>query len=359
MMLIVLVIITIVINALDLDRSISSMFYTRKQGWFLEDRPLWDALYNYGTIPGIIVSIGALCIWLLSFYKSSLQTWRKPCLVMVLTAVLGAGILVNSVLKQYWGRPRPSQTIEYGGHWEYRTIFNPGLAGQGASFPCGHATMGFVLVAAGAFYSRKKSIAIAGVTSGIVLGGALSAARIVQGAHYFSDTIWAFGLITIVATGLTFYLPDVSQQAAARPAGKRQKLLITSAVIVAIAVMATAFMTRRPFFSTNSYWLQIKSIETIDIQTAIDPERIELFYADVPFSTLRVDAHGFGWMNTDYEEKLSQQQNGSELDLQLNIEAKSYFAELDHSLRITLPSSSKERIEVLLNGEPINPQDTQ
>ncbi len=113
-----LLLMTALFTVLDLDRSISGNFYRPGEGWFLAKQPLWYWLHKKGTIPGIVLAVGCLLVWLVSFYLPRLKDWRKPCLVVVLTAVLAAGLLINAILKQYWGRPRPSQTIEYGGQFE-------------------------------------------------------------------------------------------------------------------------------------------------------------------------------------------------------------------------------------------------
>ncbi|MFZ5761046.1 MAG: phosphatase PAP2 family protein [Thermodesulfobacteriota bacterium] len=242
-----LLLMTLVFTLFDLDRTISGLFYRPGEGWFLSRQPLWQWLHRQGTIPGILLTLGCLLLWLASHYFSHLSQWRKPCLVVVLTAVLAAGLLVNAVLKQYWGRPRPSQTIEYGGQWEYRPIFPPGTPGKGASFPCGHCTMGFLFLATAAFYPRSKSLAVAGVATGVVLGALLSAARIVQGAHFTSDTLWSFGLIIATASGLMVWLPQTTAESAKeRSAAQRTKRFwLTLATLVVILLMTAVFLTRR------------------------------------------------------------------------------------------------------------------
>ena len=295
---------TILFAQFDMDRSISGYFYRSGAGWYLGKEPLWAWLHKKGTIPGIVLSVGCLLLWLLSYYVSSLKSWRKPFLVVVLTTVLAAGLLVNAILKQYWGRPRPSQTIEYGGQWEYRPIFPPGTPGKGASFPCGHCTMGFVFLATAAFYPRSKSLAVGGVTTGLVLGGLLSAARIVQGAHFTSDTVWSFGLVGITAAGLMVWLPEPREKAGAEPTaqGKKKRLWLTVATLLAVLVMAGGFLTRRPFYTTHNYPLSLSAeANTINIQMERDPERLTVLYAKQQQAELKVDAHGFGWHKFHYK----------------------------------------------------------
>ena len=127
----------------DLDRSIAGRFYSPSDGWYLGDRQPWRWLYEYGTIPGIMLAVAALIAWITCLVKTRLHYLRPYFLIVVLTAVIGPGILVNGVLKNYWGRPRPRQVQEFGGRWEYRHLHQPGTPGRGESFPCGHCSMGF------------------------------------------------------------------------------------------------------------------------------------------------------------------------------------------------------------------------
>lgn len=352
-----LLLMTVIFTVFDLDRSISSHFYRPGEGWFLAKQPLWYWLHKKGTIPGVVLAVGCLIVWLVSFYAPSLKDWRKPCLVVVLTAVLAAGLLVNAILKQYWGRPRPSQTIEYGGQWEYRPIFPPGTPGQGASFPCGHCTMGFVFLATAAFYRRSKPLAVTGVATGLVLGTLLSAARVVQGAHFTSDTIWSFGLVGMTAVGLMLWLPEAEQIPATieiSPQTKARRIGLTIGTILAILIMTSGFLTRRPFYSTRAYPLPLPAqVESLNIQLDYDPERLTILYSEQSQAELTVDAHGFGWIKFNYQQALEQQLDGHSLQLKLAIDAKSYFAELDHALTLTLPAARKGQLELLLNQQPV------
>jgi membrane-associated PAP2 superfamily phosphatase len=113
---------SIIIAYIDLDRYIASQFYQPGLGWVLRENEPWAFLYQYGTIPGLMLAVSALLIWIGSYFSRRLLPMRRESLLVVLTVIIAAGILVNAVLKQYWGRPRPSQTIEFGGQWQYKHI---------------------------------------------------------------------------------------------------------------------------------------------------------------------------------------------------------------------------------------------
>lgn len=348
-----LVLITVIFTLFDWDRRIAALFYRDGQGWYLGDQPLWAWLHEYGTIPGIILTLAALITWLAGFYVRRLKPWRKPCLIVVLTTLLAAGLLVNAVLKQYWGRPRPGQTTEFGGKWEYRPIFPPGTPGKGASFPCGHCTMGFVFLAMAAFRRQSKTLAYGGVVVGVGLGGLLSAARVVQGAHFVSDTIWSLGIVGMMATALMLYWPRGRTAAPyddAEPMSPRRRTWITIGTVVAIVIISGGFMTRRPYYNTMVYPLDLSlPTETIRIRINADPESVLIQYAELDDGRLKVDAHGFGWMEFDYQMGFGTQKVDRALNVTLHVEARSYFSELDHALTLVLPERIKHQVEVLVN----------
>jgi lipid A 4'-phosphatase len=353
-----LVLVTWLLEAYDLDRRMAAHFFHPGAGWYLAKAPLWVWLHDYGTIPGLILTLGALAVWLAGLYLPALTAWRKPCLLVVLTTVIGAGLLVNAVLKQYWGRPRPDQTIEFGGNWEYRPIFSPGTPGQGASFPCGHCTMGFVFLTMIGFRRQNKILAVGGVAVGIVLGVLLSAGRIVQGAHFLSDTIWALGIITVTLTLFDAYLPfqtGATRRTADGPVNRYRRTWITTVAVIGALLMAGGFLTRRPFYSTKVYALApTPALEVVRIRINADPERVTVRYDDLPEGRLRVDAHGFGWLKFDYHMGFDTQVVGRTLEISLDVKARSYFAELDHALTLTLPRNAGHPAEVMVNGRRVD-----
>ncbi len=354
----ILVLISILIAAFDIDRRMASLFYRPDSGWFLAKRPLWEWMYRYGTIPGIVVTLSALLIWVAALYFESLKAWRRPCLLVVLTTIIAAGLLVNVVLKQYWGRPRPKEIIEFGGRWEYRHILPPGPSGKGSSFPCGHCTMGFVLLAMISFRRQSKILAISGTVTGVVLGVLLSAARIVQGAHFVSDTIWSLGIVGMVATVLHAYFLGNNtrkRQADAKAITGQRKVLITISTLIAAIIMVGGFLTRRPYYKTCIYRFEIsRPVEIIDIRINADPKQVLIRYAQQKAGQLQVDTQGFGWIRQNYRLGYDTRVNGKTLLLNLNIDARSYFAELDQALTLTLPGAAKDQVKILLQGETVN-----
>jgi membrane-associated PAP2 superfamily phosphatase len=182
----------------DIDLSLSARFYApaAPRKWFLGAAAPWSWLYHYGEYPAILMALGAAVILLASLVWHVWVGYRRHCLVLILAVILGPGLLVNGLLKPMWGRPRPRQIVRFGGSQPYRSWWQPAGPGGGKSFPSGHASMGYVLVAGAVLVPHRRvwqhRLAWAGALG---YGTLVGLARIVQGAHFASDVVWAGGLM--------------------------------------------------------------------------------------------------------------------------------------------------------------------
>jgi lipid A 4'-phosphatase len=190
-----------------LDLTISNYFFQPTHHF--ESTPFYNFLYNYGTLPAqLLFAVSAFMLFLASFFKKWKQ-WQTPALVLVLSLLIGAGLIVHELLKDHWGRPRPKQTIEFGGQQPFRPYYDPNFFHQpepSKSFTCGHCTMGFYFFALALVARRlhyRKTFWCA-MMMAFGLGIALSIARIAQGGHFFSDT-----LISALVMWITAYVCDL------------------------------------------------------------------------------------------------------------------------------------------------------
>lgn len=195
-----------------IDLAVSHWFYYPQENKFT-DNAFFHFIYQYGEWPGLAVGICALGVWIASYYFTNLKKWRPGAQVLVLTLIIGAGIITNGLLKNYWERPRPKQTIEFGGDYAYRPYYQPYISPpiHLKSFPSGHAMMGFYFLAfipIGIYYHNKKLIWF-GAIAGLTFGLALSITRIAQGGHYLTDALFSgiLSWLTILIIS-TFALKD-------------------------------------------------------------------------------------------------------------------------------------------------------
>lgn len=332
----------------DWDLRLARLFYSTGDGWIYTDRGLWRWLYEYGTIPGMVLTIGAFIIFVLGYIKQHWLSYQKSMLVIVLTAIIGAGFLVNGIIKPYCGRPRPDDLFQFGGQWDYCTPCFDSVPGKGMSFPCGHCTMGFLFVTL--IYCRRRSawLAYGGALFGISYGVLLSITRMVQGGHFLTDALWALGILLIVSVLLNFIFIPILQERLLnrRLLSSRQKSFGLICAIVLIVAMVLVFLTRRPFFEVTGVNVKLPNRVTQVVVSADVPlDKHVVRYNKNRFKVAMV-GQGFGWILASEQMRVVSEVKDTTLFLQLYVTSEGYFAELRHELNLFLPASAQERVTV-------------
>ena len=174
----------------------------------------WIFLYKAAPIPGIILAVGSLVVLCAGFFNSCLKKYRRQSLFFILLLALGPGLLVNVILKDHLGRPRPQELTEFGGRQQFVQFWQTGPAEKNSSFPCGHASIAFFLMAPWfIFRRRRRSLGLYFLWIGIGFGLLVGMTRIMQGGHFLSDVLWAGGLVYITGELLSWLcLADGSNQ---------------------------------------------------------------------------------------------------------------------------------------------------
>lgn len=166
----------------------------------------WQTLYDWGELPGLILGVGGLIAWIVSFFWRQIERWRDPGLFFFLFLLVGPGIIVNIVCKPCWKRPRPKATATFGGPREYVPVWGIGAEPTDASFPSGHSAIGFYLMApAFVLFRRRRKLAAAFFLLGIAGGLVMGLARMAVGCHFPSDVLWSGGIVYF--TGLALAAP--------------------------------------------------------------------------------------------------------------------------------------------------------
>lgn len=208
----ILLIGTILFRLTDLDLSIQRIFFHESNGWFLKDYLLFKLLYKYGTIPALVVSFYSL-LRLVFVKKNKMTSYhRKIHIFILLTMLVGPGLIVNFTFKQHWGRPRPRQVIEFGGKSAFSPVWIKVPKGRGNSFPSGHASMGFYFFIIFFILRRKNSYkAVFALIGAIIFGLTIGLGRIAQGGHFASDILWAAGFLYLTCFTIYYSLKlDIS-----------------------------------------------------------------------------------------------------------------------------------------------------
>jgi membrane-associated PAP2 superfamily phosphatase len=199
-----LVLATIVIAGSGADLKLSSMFCIGGK-WPVGDLHPWHALYKLDRIPSLVVGLGGLGAAIIGALYQQRRYWIRPGLFLVILLAIGPGLVVNSVFKEYWGRPRPREIVQFGGKKAFLEPWQKGVAHAGRSFPSGHSSAAFYLTAPFFVYRRRNArVARLWLVGGISFGLVMSIARISQGGHFLSDTIWAWGMVHLIAVALYY-----------------------------------------------------------------------------------------------------------------------------------------------------------
>lgn len=193
---------TMLIASTGLDIKISSIF-SMAGTWPMTNLFPWRQLYLIDRAPAIVLAGAALFIAGYSYKKPALKHWRKAGLFLALFLIIGPGLIVNSGFKDHWGRPRPREIVQFGGKKEFLQPWQKGISGGGRSFPSGHSSAAFFMIAPFFIYRRRKpGIARNWLVGGMIFGVLMSLTRIIQGAHFLSDNLWAFGIVYLVGLWL-------------------------------------------------------------------------------------------------------------------------------------------------------------
>jgi len=197
---------TIIIEIANLDLKVSSFFFDSAIDRFpLKNAEPWFTLSNLGCYPGLVLGVAGLAAGLIGCVVPRLRSMARPGLILGGILLIGPGVLVNILVKDLWGRPRPEQTVVFGGDMQYRPLYQPGTTDLGAhSFPCGHASIGFYLMApAFVFWRTRPRLSAAFLALGMTMGLFIGYCRMIQGSHFLSDVLWSAGIVYF--TGLMFH----------------------------------------------------------------------------------------------------------------------------------------------------------
>lgn len=350
---VLLLILTWAALALEIDLKVASIFFSDDQGWKYKDAQPFRALYLYGTLPGLGLTLTALALYFFGFFKTRWHAWQKPMLVVVLTSILGAGLLVNGILKPYCGRPRPREIIPFNGQWDYCSPCFNNTPGKGLSFPCGHCTMGFLFVSLIFLRRQSPAVAYGGTAFGLFYGSLMGVTRAVQGAHFATDTIWSLGVLMMVSLLLHYILIPLLERSRllARTLSKKQIVIAGVCIAVAMGIITLTFLTRRPFYKKTTYQLGLTpGIHKVVVYPNVAITKSKIGYEDKP-AGLTLLGQGFGWHKAREKVNFVSDIEGDTLNVEVRVTQDGYFAESQHQLFLTLPTEYKDHITVKISTD--------
>jgi membrane-associated phospholipid phosphatase len=157
------------------------------------------------TILAVAPAIAVVAIKMFWPKRPTLMRGRAA-LFLILTLVLGPGLLVNAVLKDHWSRPRPGMVTGLGGAMDFKPWWDPrGACEANCSFVSGETSSAVWLAAPALLVPAPwRYAALGGVA---VYAVAVAFMRVLLGGHFLSDVIFSAiftGLVIWAVHGLLF-----------------------------------------------------------------------------------------------------------------------------------------------------------
>ncbi|BCD62009.1 lipid A 4'-phosphatase [Nitratiruptor sp. YY08-26] len=182
-----------------IDLTVSSFFY--HNGFYLKDTVFAKTIYKLTIIITAIFGIGTLGLLLFEIVTKKEIIKKKILIYLLLSLLLGPGLLVNVVFKNHFGRARPSQIHYFGGSKKFTPA---GVIAdeckKNCSFTSGHAAAAFYFLALVPLFRSKKRYLVALLA--LLWGSIVGFVRIIQGGHFLSDIVCSavvvFGVSYIV-----------------------------------------------------------------------------------------------------------------------------------------------------------------
>ena len=120
----------------------------------------------------------------------------RAIVFLIATLALAPGLLVNVLLKDHWHRPRPIDVAQLGGQQHFMPWWDPrGDCPNNCAFVSGDVAGAFWTIAPAALAPPQWRALAYGAA--LALGTGMAAIRVMAGAHFVSDVIFA-GVFTFL-----------------------------------------------------------------------------------------------------------------------------------------------------------------
>lgn len=186
-----------------IDLAVAGLFHAPGRSFPAAQIPLLQDFRTFGSNISLALPLLLLIgvVLKLSFPAKTSLVPPRMALFFISLYLLGPALLVNGILKPYWGRPRPMNTEHFGGAWPFQgpwVIGPPGLGNH--SFSSGEGAFIACLLPLVLFVPREWRWPV-GTLLGIFVA-AVGLSRVAFGGHYLSDVVISIGLMLILAAAL-------------------------------------------------------------------------------------------------------------------------------------------------------------
>jgi lipid A 4'-phosphatase len=173
-----------------IDLAVSRAVFLGDRQFLLTESPV--ALAINAALPTIVlITVAAILgaavagrLWRIAAFEF------RRMLFLVLGFAIGPGLVVNVLLKPNWGRARPNDIVEFGGAAQFSPALLPAdQCAANCSFVSGDVSIAFAYVAIAMLLPARWRPA--GIAAALLFGTGMGGLRLLQGAHFLSDVVFA------------------------------------------------------------------------------------------------------------------------------------------------------------------------
>ncbi|MCF7912602.1 MAG: phosphatase PAP2 family protein [Candidatus Cloacimonetes bacterium] len=351
---VLLLAVTALFYFISLDIDLEKLFYNHHDGWYLANQAPWKQLRDFSSVPALLLAVFAVGGIILGYNMPHYAPYRKIYLYLVVLMILGPGLIVNVVLKDNFGRPRPRSITEFDGKYQYEAPLAYDQSSPGKSFPCGHASMGFYFFGVFILYrSWKRFLAILGLLFGFAWGGLIGFTRMLQGGHFFSDVIWSAALIYLTAL-VIFRVFKFSPDLKIKPKviARGNKRIMTAAFSILIVLIILGVLLATPRRKTNKVWVEeteYAQVKQIELDLTFLKGSLEIVPADKLLIQWKFE--GFGFPKSDIRHNTKTAIQDTVFSLEYSQYIRGFFTELQQDIILYLPEDKNIELKYSLDGE--------
>lgn len=204
-----LLISAVFIIAPSIDLMVSRQFYVPGEGFPLARVGVLRDLRDAGSYLSVSVAVVLGLSLLLKLLNPTCACLFPPrfSLYFATLYLLGPALLVNGILKSFWGRPRPKNVVPFGGDLSFVDAWSIGEhMFSHRSFVSGEAATIMCLIPLALYVPRPWRRQVLALL--VLVVAAVSMNRVAAGAHFLSDIAISMALVLTLAVGLrrAFYV---------------------------------------------------------------------------------------------------------------------------------------------------------
>lgn len=191
----------------ELDTSFSALFFRDGEFYAREYLPM-VLVYEVAPIVTSLFGVATILVYLFMLLKKkeTLASFKRSCYAFLFLALLiGPVLIVNSVMKEFSGRARPREVVQFGGEKNFTPAFViANQCNRNCSFVSGHSSAGFYFVSLALILKGWRRRAV--FWSAIFSGGVIGLVRIIQGGHFLSDVVFSFVFVYLSSLLLHYFM---------------------------------------------------------------------------------------------------------------------------------------------------------